>query len=178
MCHCTNLYHINNNNYNYNCLVRYFCLTTMRYSAHTICISTNTCSSDLYIGDLQTTTVLFTRKVSSHTTDWITTNSLSSVLSCPFLIQHNQNFRYVLGAERPCSRLLDNSIATSFLFVYNAHSCCFRLRCAFVTYLFHTHTDIVVGLLITGSMYICGVVNVAFVLSFLMLNNIRSFPFA
>ena len=39
-------------------------------------------------------------------------------------------------------------------------------------YLFYTPTDVVVGLLITSSMYIC--VCVAFVLSFLMLNDVMS----
>ena len=61
----------------------------------------------------------------------------------------------------------------TFLFVHCIHSACscIRLRCA----LFHTYADVVVGLLITSSMYIC--VGVAFVLSFLMLNDIKSFPF-
>ena len=44
-------------------------------------VSTNTCSLDLYSGDLQTTTVLFTRNVSSHNINWITTHALS-VFSC------------------------------------------------------------------------------------------------
>ena len=82
----------------------------------------------------------------------------------------------VLEVDRSCSRLLENSIATSFLFVYNVHYCCVRLRCDFVIYLFHTHTVVVVGLLITSPMYIC--VSVAFVLLFLILNDIRSFPLA
>ena len=49
------------------------------------------------------------------------------------------------------------------------HSCCIRLRCMFVIYLTHTHTDVVVSLLITSSMYIC--VSVDFVLSFLILGS-------
>ena len=82
----------------------------------------------------------------------------------------------VLEVERLCSHLFEKSIATSLLFVYNVHSCFVRLHCAFVIYLFPIHTDFVVGLLITSSMYVC--VSVAYFLSFLMLNDIISFPFA
>ena len=45
----------------------------------------------------------------------------------------------VIEIERSCSRLSENSIVTLFLFVSNVHSCCVRLRCVFVIYLFHTH---------------------------------------
>ena len=99
----------------------------------------NTCSYDLYSGDLQNRTVLFTRNASSHKTDWITTD-------CSLLCITN-----ILEMERSCSRLLENSIKI-FLFVYNVHSCCVCLHCAFITYLFHTHTDVVVCSLITCSM--------------------------
>ena len=57
-----------------------------------------------------------------------------------------------------------------FLFVCNVHSYCIRLRCALVR--FHTYTD--VGLLITNLVYIC--VSVALVLSFLISDDITSFP--
>ena len=63
-----------------------------------------------------------------------------------------------------------NCIATLLLLVYNIHSYCVRLRCAFVINLCHTHTNVLVGLPITGSEYIC--VNVALVLTFYMLNDI------
>ena len=43
-------------------------------------------------------------------------------------------------------------------------------------YLFHTHIDVVVGLLVTSSMYIY--VSLAFVLSLRTIKDIRSFPFA
>ena len=82
----------------------------------------------------------------------------------------------VLEVEYLGFRLLQNSFGITFLFVYNVHSCYVRLRCAFVIHLFHTYADVVVSLLISSSMYIC--VKVAFVLSFLMLNDIGSFPFA
>ena len=72
----------------------------------------------------------------------------------------------ILEVKRSCSHLLEKSIATSFLFVYNAHICCICLDYVFIVYLFHCHTDVVVGLLITSSMYIC--VSVAFV--FIVLN--------
>ena len=61
------------------------------------------------------------------------------------------------------------------MYVYNIHSYCVRLGCAdyilFVIYLFYTQTDVVVSLFIISSINIC--VSVAFVLSFLMLNEIR-----
>ena len=88
---------------------------------------------------------------------------------CPFIVEHNQykgRFWSIMFRFSP----LENFIATSFLFVYNVHSCCDRLHCDFVIYLFDTHTYVSVGLLnllITIlTMYIC--VTVAFVLSFLM----------
>ena len=39
------------------------------FSANNLFISNNTCSLDLYCGDLQTTTMLFTHNTSSHKTD-------------------------------------------------------------------------------------------------------------
>ena len=118
---------------------------------------------------------LFCTHATSHKADWIFTNSLFSVLSCRFIVQHNQcNGRSWSITSR--SRVFAYSIATSFLFVYNVHSFWVRLRCLFVIYLCHTHIDVAVYLLITSSIYIP--VSVAYVLSFLMLNDIRSLPFA
>ena len=96
--------------------------------------------------------------------------------------------------EGSCCRLLENSIATTLLFMhlhtylssYNyfyAFMCsmyllvrifvqfAFRLCCACVIYLSHTHTDVIVGLLKNSLMSIS--ISVAFVLFFLMLNDIR-----
>ena len=61
------------------------------------------------------------------------------------------------------------------LCMYKVYSCSVHLRWVFVIYLLHTHTDVVVELLITSSMYVC--VSVILVLSFLMINAIRMFPF-
>ena len=101
-----------------------------------------TLSVDLYNGDRQTTTVLFTR---NFTQGWLNSYYSSFALSGPFIV-----------VEHSCFRFLKSSIATPFLFVYCVHiaSCCVRLRCILVIYLFHTHTDVIVGLLITTSMYI------------------------
>ena len=74
MCHCSNLY---NNIYNYNCLfINLLCLQPFYKQQHLFIIlltqlfaGTNTCSLDLYSGDLQTMTILFTRNASSHKTD-------------------------------------------------------------------------------------------------------------
>ena len=66
MCHCSNLYHINDNNYNNHCFSHKYSLV-------------------LYNGHLQTTTVLFTRNFTQH---WLNSYySLSSALSCLFIVQ-------------------------------------------------------------------------------------------
>ena len=39
--------------------------------------------------------------------------------------------------------------------VYCIHSFCVSLRCVIVIYLSYTHSDVIAGLLINGSMYIC-----------------------
>ena len=52
-------------------------------------------------------------------------------------------------------------------------SCCVRLRYVRLMHLSHTHTDIIVVLLINSSMYIC--VSVAFVLFILMFKYIMAF---
>ena len=50
------------NLYNNNLFIRYPYHTTIRYSSYTSArLITNNCSVDLYNGDLQTTTVFFTR---------------------------------------------------------------------------------------------------------------------
>ena len=55
------------------CHLTYICnnnlFSSLFFSAHTLCVSNNTCSFDLYIGDLQATTVFFTCNASSHKTD-------------------------------------------------------------------------------------------------------------
>ena len=83
---------------------------------------------------------------------------------------HTRLTEFLLEMERSCSRLFENSIATSFLFVYNVQPFSVRLRWALIICLFHTNTNVVVGLLITIPIYIC--VSVAFVLSFYLRNNI------
>ena len=127
---------------------------------------------NLYNGDLQTTTVLFTR---NFTQGWLNYYYwLLSVLFCPFIVQHNQY------NERSWNRtfvfLCSQELHCDLIFDHNVCSYCVRLVCAFVIYLCHTHINVVVGLLIISSMNTC--VSVAFVLSFLMLNDIRSFLFA
>ena len=129
----------------------------------------HSCSLDVYSSDFQTTIFLFTRNAFSHKTYRITTDC--SLLCFALSYSNIISIMNVLEVENLCSRLLENSIASSFLFVYYIHSSCVRLRYAFVIYIFHTHTDIVVGILKTSSLYIY--VSVGFVLSFLILNNIR-----
>ena len=57
--------------------------------------------------------------------------------------------------------MFDVFIAVYLYRVYCVHSCCVRLCCVFVIHRSQTHTDVLVGLLINGSMYIC--VSVVFV---------------
>ena len=85
-CRWSNLYHVYTNSYNNKysfvipvclqpfCKQYLFAHTTIRYSAHTLCISTKTFLLYLYSGDLQITLIFFSRKISSHKTDWITTD--------------------------------------------------------------------------------------------------------
>ena len=83
------------------------------------------------------------------TQDWLNSYYSFSALSC-LLIALRNCLKNVLEVE--CS------IVTLFLFVYSVDivSCCVSLRCVLVIYLFYTHTDIVVGLLITRSVYVLG----------------------
>ena len=63
---------------------------SQKYSAYKLFKSNNTCALDLYSRDLQTTTVHFTSNVSSHKTDWITTDSLCA-MSCHFIYASDQS---------------------------------------------------------------------------------------
>ena len=87
-----------------------------------VSVSTNNCSVDFYNGDLQTTNVLFTWNVSSHKTDWILTTR--SLFCLDFVYTHANSLMKILELECSCIRLLENSIATSLLFVYCAHIVC------------------------------------------------------
>ena len=152
-------------------LVRYSYYATIRYST--------------YNKDIQTTIVLFTRNV---TQGWLI------FLSCPFIVQHNQsnercwNRRFVFSPSRELYRdhLLFGLLGSCsmYLLVCICIVCtvyilslvafafvAFSLSISFILIVF-----ILFGLLITSSMYIC--VSIAFVLSFVMLTDIRPFPFA
>ena len=71
-------------------------------------LSTNNFWVDLYNGDLQTTTVLFTR---NFTEGWLNSYYWSSALSCPFIVQHKQcnqrswsrKFAFSLSQELYCN---------------------------------------------------------------------------
>ena len=118
MCHCLNLYHVYNNNYNNNYS---FVILVIRYTAHNLFVTLCTCSLDLYSADRSLRMKLVFAQ------GWLNFYWLLVVcLVVPFIVPHN------------------------------------RLRCAFVIYIFHTLTDVVVVLLITSSMYVC--VSVALVL--------------
>ena len=92
------------------------------FTAYKLFQSNNTYSLGLYSGDLQTTTVLFTQRV--FTQDWLNYYYSQSTLSC---------LMNVLEVKCLCSRFLENSIATSLLFVdcVNIACCCFHLSFPF-----------------------------------------------
>ena len=115
------------------------------------------------------------------TQGWLNYFSLPSVLSWPFIVQQSQL------NERSCSRLLKNSTVTTLLILHShtylsvhAYYCwirrsmyllaciclhiAVRLCCVCVIHPSHTHTDVIVCLLITSSVYVC--VSGAFVLFF------------
>ena len=93
-------------------------------SPNNLFANNKTYSLNLYSGDLQTTTVLFTFDKSSHKAEWITS---SLRLLCLTLL---------LSYTISIMNVKQNYITTLFLSVYNLHSCCVRLRCFFVFYLF------------------------------------------
>ena len=90
---------------------------------------------------------LFASHATSHKADWITTTRC--LLCLALFYEQLISLMKVLEVERSGLRLLENSIAITYLFAYNVHSCCVRFRCAFFIYLFHTHIDVVIGLFIT-----------------------------
>ena len=67
------------------------------YSLH-FHVHNNNCSKDLYNRDLQTTIILFTRHVPSHTTNWIISESALSALLC-LLYCRLSSIMNALGAE-------------------------------------------------------------------------------
>ena len=70
----------------YTTYIRHSRLTTNHYSAYNLFTSTNTWSIDLYSGDFQISTVLFTR---NFTWDGLNYYLLPSTLSCLLIVQHN-----------------------------------------------------------------------------------------
>ena len=94
------------------------------------------------------------KQLRTRLTDFLLVTVANSALSCLFIVQHNQY------NERSCSRLLENSIAILFLFVFNVSSCCVRLCCAFVFYLFHT--DVVYWGIFFSNLYILRYNNLIF----------------
>ena len=125
-------------------------------------VSNNTCSLDLHSGDVQITTVLFTRNFPQG---WL--NFYHSFLLC-FAFLYANVFRLikVLEMKRSGFRLLEDSFATTLLVVccvYNAAAVAY-LSIPFVIMLV-----VVVGLLRTSSMYslVCICCSVLFFFNFL-----------
>ena len=106
MCHCSNLYHVYNNNYNNNySFVIPICLQPV-------------CKPHLYF-ILHTTEVF--KQATSHMTDCITTDCR---LLCLALLQSNKIIQTnVLKVEGSCFRLLENSIAFLLHVYVHSHTC-------------------------------------------------------
>ena len=80
---------------------------------------------------------LFYSHAISHKAEWITTTNSLPALCCHFIVHYNPY------SERSWSKMFVFSPSRKFycdlfLCMYNAHSCCVRLRCVFIIYLFYT----------------------------------------
>ena len=80
---------------------------------------------DLYSGDLLTTTICFTRNVTSHKTDWILTYYYYFALLC--LVLYAISLMKVHELEHSGFHLLENYIASILLFMY-CYTQCLWLR--------------------------------------------------
>ena len=146
----------------YGTIVTTIMFCSLLFSALTLCVISNTCSLDLYSGDLQTTTVFFTRYVSRHKTDRIFTTSC--LLCLTFLHAHVHSLTNVHEVECFCF----HSLYRDFNPV-----CVFCSHCLQLHSLTFSHTD-VVGLLVTSSLYLF--VYLLFIV--LILNDSIAFPFS
>ena len=90
MCHCSNLYHVCNNNFFFVILV-----------------------TQLFAKSLQ----LFCSQATSHKADWILTDYCPLCLAV--LYMHNFSLQKVLKVEGSRSRLLENSIATACICTFS-----------------------------------------------------------
>ena len=120
MCHCSNLYHICNNNYNnnYSFVTTFLQATFVRYSSHTLfCLQNNVSNTERRSLNMQ----LHTR---------VTELLLTAVclLCLALLLFITFSLTNVLEAEGWRSCLLENSIATAcmceFFFLSVSHICC------------------------------------------------------
>ena len=100
MCHCSNLYHLYNNNYDNNCLVSY-----SYHSNHDCFVHTQ----------LHTMLTEFLLLVACFVLNFYMRTCVISLMK-------------VIEVKRSGLRLFDNSIATTFLFVYCVHSACDCIR--------------------------------------------------
>ena len=143
--------------------------TTIRCSAHNLFVSTA-----LFIKSLEPRS---SNTQPQYKTDWLQLTHWSLYLA--FLWSNIFSLTNVLVMEGTCSRLLEKSTATvcicsfSYMSFLHAYCCWFRcsiavrLCCICVIHLSHSHTDVIVVLLINSYIvrtYIC--VSVAFVLFF------------
>ena len=83
-------------------------------------------NANLYNGDFQTPSVLFTRNVSSHKTDWILT---TRCLFCLFICLRNQSNKHFwsrMFAPSPSQELCRDFFCV-FVYFVHINCCCVRL---------------------------------------------------
>ena len=102
------------------------------FPAYNHFVSNNSCLSNLFSGDLQTTTVLFTRNASSHKTDLpfycTTQQSEERSWSIMFVFSHSRELYYVFIFV--CV-LYTHSLLSHFRYLSLSYSYC---RCSRLTY--------------------------------------------
>ena len=112
---------------------------SLYFSAYNHFVRNNICSLYLYSGDLQTTTVLFTRNASLHKTDWILI-TLRLFLSCLFICPRKQSDE-VLEVE--CSFSPSPELYIDFIVFYVLYTHCLSIDALLLLvypFFFHIHS--------------------------------------
>ena len=136
-----NLYNVYNNNCLHDILI-----TTICNSAYNLFVRNYSCSLDLYSGDLQTMTVLFTRSATSHKTDWITT--IRCLFALALLNAQVISLMKVLEVERFIFSRIITRLNCCLCCIYIIYCCVRLLIQPLLSY------TVVGGLLVTSSLHL------------------------
>ena len=109
-------------------------------------VSNKICSLDLYSGDLQTMTVLFTRSATSHKTDWITT--IRCLFALALLNAQVISLMKVLEVERFIFSRIITRLNCCLCCIYIIYCCVRLLIQPLLSY------TVVGGLLVTSSLHL------------------------